>query len=224
MKQETKRTKHVFSPDEKADLNVKFRQAWKQVTVIEAEFDSVKSSYKARTAEAEAVAANLDALLDAGFQLQETECVVVYRPDKREKDYYAAASLVDGAVPKDAVPLLTEKMDDADMQAELFEAEAAFELKDTIALFQPTDKDAGVLVVGRFKDRWYGALRAKVGTKEIKERLDGEAKGFKKRADCVSASGKRFLEFVKANIGKDASNGFAAFIDSMNQAHKEREE
>jgi hypothetical protein len=50
---ETKSIKHTFTPEEVLQLNGDFRRSYDSLKSVEAEFDSVKATYKAKTTEAE---------------------------------------------------------------------------------------------------------------------------------------------------------------------------
>jgi hypothetical protein len=230
MKHETRKIRHNFTPEETAVLQRDFHQAVKNIKAVEEEFDSVKASYKAKIAEVESRSVTLSATIDAGFEMRDRKCVVLYRPKDRKKDYFAeeheaALEKLNGKqLPEDIAPLLTEEMSDNDLQMELIEAEAKFELKEPIELFAPVNEDAGTLIVGRFGGKWFTALRVKVASRVLEERLDGEQPCFKNRPDAVRKAVKRFGDWLYKNLGKDAADGFAAGLDTVIDAHKEREE
>lgn len=230
MKHETKKIKHSFTPEETATLNREFHQAIKNIHSTEEEFDSVKASYKAKVAEVESRATSLSATIDAGFEMRDRRCVVAYRPKDRKKDYFDEAheqtlEKLNGSTRPDSIEvLLTEDMTDADLQIELVQAEAKFEAKEAIALFQPAGNDVAILMVGRQTGKWFTAIRAKVGGRVLEERLDGEQPCFKNRPDAVGKGVKRFGEWLHDALGKDAAKGFAADLDAVVEAHKDREE
>lgn len=167
--------------------------------------------------------ATLDGLLDAGFQIQEQDCVVVYRVADKEKDYYLLEAVADGGkeLVKDAKPVATEKMMGDDFQIELLAAEAQFEARKDIALFAPTDKDVGLLIIGRQGGKWYTAIRASVAGRSVSERLDGEAKGVKNRPDAVRVAVKRFGEWLTTTLGKEVSKGFDDGLREIVEANEE---
>jgi hypothetical protein len=112
-KKEIKTIKHTFSHAEREQLGIDLAQAFGTIRSIEAEFDGIKSNYKARTAEAEARIDRISSNITNGFDLREAECIVVYRPKDKLKDYY----LSDGDV--EAGPVLTERMTQEDFQLAL---------------------------------------------------------------------------------------------------------
>lgn len=224
LKSETKNIRHVFSVEEIAELNRSFHQSVKSVRAVESEFDSVKANYKARTAEAEAIADRLSTTIDAGFEMRQTKCVVVYRVKDRKKDYYLESDVVADELVKGAKVMLTEDMSDEDLQTELFAAESKFEAREDIDLFLPTETDKGQLIIGRQKGKWFTALRVTVGGRKIEERLDGEQPSTKKRYDAITKATKRFSAWLTESLGKEAADGFKEFLFQVCETHKEREE
>jgi hypothetical protein len=109
------------------------------------------------------------------------------------------------------------------MQAELIAAESIFDKREEINLFQPTERDSGILVVGRLGGRWYAALRIRVGNTSLDERLDSEQRNYKHRFDAVKTSGKKAYEWLKEHF-KDNAAGFEEPIMSAIEAHRERAE
>jgi len=146
--------KHVFTTEETAQLNTEFRQSFANLKSVEAEFDSVKASYKAKTTEAESRMETLNATLQAGFELREKPLVLILDVKAGKKSFYLESDLVDGALPETAEPVLVEAVTDADRQQELIEAEAKFEAKEDIALFSPAGDDSGILTVGRLEGKY----------------------------------------------------------------------
>jgi hypothetical protein len=226
---ETKSVKHTFIPDEIAKLNIDFRQAFAGVKSVEAEFDSVKATYKAKITEASSRMVTLDATLSAGFEMRNEKCVLVFNIKESKKLYYLESDLEGKDVEKNGIPpgldpVLIEPMTPADFQTELVEAESKFEFREEISLFTPANEDSGVLIVGRFGKLWYSALRVKIGTRIIVERLDSEQLASKKRFDAVKRGAKRFTDWLIENMGEEASKGFQNVLADVLIAHKEREE
>jgi hypothetical protein len=120
--------------------------------------------------------------------------------------------------------VITEPVTDADRQTELIEAESKFEEREEILLFKPALDDFGTLVVGRLAGKWYAALRVRIGTREIKERLDGEQACCKRRPDMVMRACNRFNGWLDANLGQAAAQGFKNSVELVKAAHAEREE
>lgn len=224
LKFETRNIRHDFNKDEIAGIHTQFHQAIKEVGVIESEADSVKANFKARTAEAQAKADRFGSLIDAGFEMRMTDCIVVFRPKDRKKDYYLKSCLVDGKLPKKAKIVLTDDMTEDDMQAELFSSEGKFERREEIQLFTATEHDNGILVVGRMNGKWFTALRAEIGGSKIEQRLDSEQPCCKHRYDAICKATKRFDKWVTESLGEEVAKGFKESLYQLCEAHKEREE
>jgi len=229
---ETKSVKHTFTPEERDQLGGDLARCVGSIRSIEAEFDQVKAGYKAKTAEAASRVESLSTALVNGFEMRNKRCVVAYRPQERQKDYLLEADVLKMKIAESAVPgfvvelagvVLTEPMTAEDFQAELIMAESKFDTREEITLFPPTERDRGVLVVGRFAGVWFSALRVNIGKLSLEERLDSEQRSFKKRADAVSHAVKRVKEWLKTNL-KDHAKGFETSFDAVVDAHKEREE
>ena len=218
---ETKSVKHTFTPDEITGLNGDFRRSYDSLKAVEAEFDSVRATYKSKITEAESRMATLSATLNAGFEMRQEKCVVVFCP-KESKKYYFLGEVAVELEPENAV--LVEPMTPADFQAELIEAEAKFELREEIPLFTPANDDNGTLIVGRFGKRWYAALRVKIGTRIVGERLDSEQPASKERFDAVKRGCKRFNDWLTANLGNEEMKGFQNGIADVLAKNKERDE
>jgi hypothetical protein len=125
LKTELKTVKHSFTSDERLALGIDLARQHGVMAGIEAEFDQIKSAYKARTAEAEAKVGSLSTALVNGFDMRQVSCVVVFRPKDRKKDYFLE-SVWENATSPDYLtgPVLTEDMTRDDFQAELIQAEA----------------------------------------------------------------------------------------------------
>ena len=223
---EIKSVKHTFTPVEREDLGSGLARCIGTCRGIETEFDQVKASFKAKLTEAEARIDNLSTSLVNGFEMRNERCAVVYRPADRKKDYFLETSFKAAAEQGwhgQLDPALTEDMTRDDFQAELIQAESKFDCREEIELFNPTDSDSGVLVVGRFGQKWFSALRVKIGKLVLEERLDSEQKAFKFRPDAVAMGVKRISEWSKANL-KDLAKGFEESFRGVAEAHKERQE
>jgi hypothetical protein len=221
----TKSVKHTFNPEERNQIGGDLARAIAGLRGTEAEFDQVKASYKAKTTEHEAKIDSLSTALMNGFELRNERCVVLYRPADRKKDYYLEkdyAQLQEGELV--TIPaVLIEDMTADDFQAELLQAEAQFECREELPLFQPANGDSGILVVGRLNDRWFTALRVSIGKCVINERLDSEQRSYKKRADAVKEATRRVSQWAKDNL-KEAAKGFEDGFRAVSEAQKEREE
>ena len=226
MKVETKTVKHSYNHEEREQLGGELARAIGTIRGIEAEFDGIKSSYKAKTAEAEAKIDRLSTNISNGFDMREEQCYVVYRPADKLKDYYVnEAAAMNAAQPggNNLCAVLTERMSADDFQQELIEAESKFDCREEIQLFTPAEGDRGILVVGRLAGKWFGALRVKIGKLELNERLDAEQPCTKARADAVATAIKRVNEWAKKNLG-ELAEGFKTAFNSVEEAHKERVE
>lgn len=217
-KLETKNVRHNFTQDEKLGLGMKICQALDEASNIENEFDQVKAEFKAKSAKADAEVGDLRTKLTNGFETRPERVWPLYLPKLGTKQYR-----LEGQDEK-AEPCLIEAMVRADYEMELIEAESAFEAKEEIALFVPTDTDRGVLVVGRLGGKWYSALRITIGKRTIQERLDSEQKAVKLRPDAVKVAAGRAQEWLAANLGAEAAKGFADTIKAVVETHKERTE
>jgi len=217
---ETKSVKHTFTPEEVTSLNGDFRRSYDSLKAVEAEFDSVRATYKSKITEAESRMATLSATLNAGFEMRQEKCLVIFQPKESKKFFFLEEFTPDSG----ADPVLIEPMTPADFQTELIEAEAKFELREEIPLFTPANDDNGTLIVGRFGKRWYAALRVKIGTRILGERLDSEQPASKERFDAVKRACKRFTEWLKENLGPEESKGFQNDLASVLEKHKERDE
>ena len=215
---ETKSVKHTFTVDEVNQLNVDFRQSYSNLKAVESEFDNVKAVWKSKTTEAESRMETLSATLQAGFEMRQERCRVVLDPKQSKKFYYLETS------PEDAEPVLTEAMTEADFQTELLEAESKFDAREDIELFTPVNGDSGVMTVGRLDKKWFAALKVKIGTRIISERLDSEQTCSKKRGVMVERCLNRLNTWLKENLGHDEAKGFRNALNLVLAAHAEREE
>jgi hypothetical protein len=205
--------KHEFTPDETATLNVEFRQSFAELKSKEAEFDSVKASYKAKVTEAESRMERLNATLQAGFEYREKETVLIYDVKAGKKFFYLRDewdAAEKSSIP--AEPAIIEGMTQDDYQTELIQAEGEFDNRKEIQIFPATANDSGVLVVGEQGGKWFSALRVKIGGREIKERLDGEQSCSKLRSVQIERSLVRFEQWVTENLGKEEAKGFKNHI------------
>jgi hypothetical protein len=225
-----KNVKHTFTPEETATLNVEFRQSYANLKAVEADAASVKSQLKAKVDEAQAQMDLKNSLLQAGYEMRLKRLVVIFRPADKKKDYYLPKHLSVEGVPaydKDTddtfKPVLTEDMTQEDFEVDLIQAEAAFENKVELILWE-AGNDKGKLVVGEQKGRWFAAVRGNVGTIKIEERLDSEQLATKKRFDAITRATKRLNEWLKVNLGKDAAKGFAEAIDKVIEGEKDKAE
>lgn len=215
---EVKNIKHAYTDTELNELGASLARAIGTLRGIENEFDQVKSSYKAKTSEAEAKIDSLSTSRVNGFEMRNEKCVVVFRPKQREKDFYLESEFSEDTG-KSGI-LLTESMTQEDYALELFQAESVFDLRAELEIFKPIGDDNGKLIVGKFGKLWYQALRVKIGKLELNERLDSEQKGFKERADAIESAAKRFTDWSTKNF-KDQARGFQDGLKALVEANKE---
>lgn len=228
-----KNVRHDFSPDEIAGLNVDFRQSFANLKAVESEFDNVKAVWKSKTTEAESRMEVLNATLQAGFEMRQKDCVVMFRPADKKKDFYLPQKIEELVGPvwdvseisgiDDLDPVLTEDMTQADFEQDLIQAEAAFDNRVEIILWE-AGNDVGRLIVGSQKGKWFAAIRGNVGAIKIEERLDGEQMATKKRHDAIVRAAKRVQDWLKVNLGKDAAKGFEQGIDEACEGEREKAE
>ena len=223
-KVEVKSVKHDFTTDEHRQLGGDLARCISGLRGIEAEFDQVKASYKSKTTEAEARIDKISTDITNGFEFRNERCLVILDLKESKKHFYLESALVKGELPKGLEPVLTEPLTDADRQTELLEAESEFDARQDIALFPATESDSGILTVGRLGGKWYSALRIKIGTRVINERLDSEQACSKKRTDQIKRACKRFVEWVEENLGREEAKGFKNQIELVKAEHADREE
>lgn len=218
-----KTIRHDYTTEELVTLGGEMAQALAGLRGIETEFDQVKSSYKARTSEKEALIDRLSTNRMNGFELRLVKCRLVFRPKDRQKDYY-----LDGA-DEDSEPVLTEDMTQDDFIQELFQAEARFECRKIVTLFDVPDvksggEDSGQMLLGRLDKLWFSSLRIRVGKKELTERLDSEQPASKKRSDAIDRAATRLQKWLKDQLGKEAAKGFDEPITKSLEPERELEE
>lgn len=221
-KTEVKQVKHTFTMEERNAIGGDLARGLAGLRGIEAEFDQVKASYKAKTTEAEARIDKLTTDMMNGFEMRQAKCVVSYRPEDRKKDFILEEDWKDFGT--DAHPVLTEDMTPADFDLELIEAESAFENRQEIEILPRVNNDGGILVVGQMAGKWFSALRVCIGNAQIEERLDSEQECTKKRQDAITRAAKRLKGWLVEKFGKDAAKGFDAHIDQAVDGQKERVE
>lgn len=219
-----KSIRHLFTPDEVAEMNVNFRRAYVRLAAIEAEQDSVKSKFKAQLAEQESIMASLDAALQLGWESRHKDCYVVFRPADSKKDYYPVSDGVGeldlaGRIAAGEKPADTEDMTAEDFEQDLLMAEREFERRSEVLLWDAAG-DAGKIVVASLRGKWFSAVRANIGGQRLDERLDGEQKCFKHREDAVGAAGRRAMDWLESTLGRETAQGFAAGIVAALEAER----
>ena len=215
---EVKFVRHDFSNEEKLKFGSQLGEAISKARAVETEFNTVKASFKLRGEEAKTQIDSLGTKLQAGFEMREARCRVVYDAKARRKFFFLEDA------PDDAAPVLDEPMTGDDFQQDLILAESGFELRDELPIFTPAGNDRGIIVVGRLNGRWFTALRIQVGSKSISERLDSEQPSTKERADAIRKAARRSKEWIVDNLGKDAFDGFKAGLESLVNENEEKAE
>lgn len=231
-KVETKNVRHDFGPEERGELGAELARQIGTVREIEMEFDQVKASYKARTAEATARIDSLSTALMNSFEMRAKRCVVVCVPTIHKKYFVPEESFYrDGAA---AQPAAVEDMKPEDYQPELIESTPVepeaetWEARDCFDLFPSTANDFGRLTVARHKvdgttPLWFAALSIRIGSDGFTETLSTEGTCAKKRADIIERKARQALRWMDNNL-PEAAEGFTAPIRAAVDAQKEREE
>lgn len=222
-KVEVKNVKHVFTPSERLTIGTDLSRTLGGKRGIEAELDQVKASYKAKLAEADAKIDKLSTDLQNGFEMRDKACVVHFIPKERIKYYYLESDCGDAGPVADTEPVAVEPMTYEEFQTELLMADAAFDKREEITIFPPTDNDYGNLVVGTMNGRWVCAVRMRVGKLNLTERMDSEQKACKERIGAITEAVGRAKKWLKENT-KEAAKGFDDFFTTLIEAHKERAE
>ena len=217
-KTEKKQIRHVYSDAENLALGKELSQAITRSRLVEEEFKKVQAGYKAREMAAKAEIGIASSKIEMGFEMRDAMCMVVYRPKDRMKDYYLEDDKTFSKV------VLTEDMNQEDYQFDLIEAESKFERREEIPLFPEAGVSRGLLIVGRWADRWYSSLRIQVGDRRIEERPDSEQKSVINRPDAVKLGALRARDWLVSTLGDKAAEGFFKPILDVVEAHKERAE
>lgn len=211
---EKRLVKHTFTPEELLDLSDRLCNALAAEQNVNAEFDAVKQTFKGRISAAESDVMTLSSTLRARFEMRQKECEIRFRLADKKKDVVCVET---GEL------IATEDMTDNDLQMELIQAESAFERREEIVLFE-AGPDRGILAVGKQKDRWFTALRMRIGDKQIEQRLDSEQKSTKKRWDAVNSAATSALKWINDTVGTKEAEGFEEGIEKAIEPHKERVE
>ena len=221
-----KRTvQHKFSELEVAKLNVDFRQAYAERVSKESAAKAAANTHKALVTEAICRMDTINALLQAGVEDRLKDCIVVFRPAAKKKDFYVkpedeTVATVEQLVALGEKPVATEDMAPQDFEQDLFRAESAFDDKAELVLWN-VEADKGAIIVGKQNGKWFTALRCSIGNKNITERLDAEQPCSKVRFDAIKRAGKRCCEWLAETLDKDVAAGFKAKIEEVVEANKE---
>lgn len=224
---EVKMIKHTFTQDELIDLGMQLARSHTTLAEIDSEFELVKSNFKSRTSEQEAIIGRVSSSRLAGYEMRNARCRVTFRPKDRMKDYRLEFD------DDDAPPVLTEPMTDADMQVALLPEDGTkFEAKEEIVLWTSAQDGPCSITVGRLSPEllgrktamWFAAISVRVGDQNLSESLDNNQPCATKRIDIIQRAAKRLKAWLVASLGKEAAEGFEADIDKAVEVHKEREE
>lgn len=215
---ETKVIKHDFSNAEKQQRGEELARTIAELRGVETEFDGVKADYKAKIESKKTQIESLGTAVVNGFEMRNVRCRVEFLPKIRKKHFYPENA------DEGAKPVLVEDMTSEDFALELIEAESKFDTREEITLFPATERDNGILVVGRYHGKWYSALRITIGKHRIDERMNSESRAYKQRVDAINTAAKRALTWLSETLGKDAGKGFADPINKAIEPHKERAE
>lgn len=219
---ERKVCKHLFTDAERISIGDALARCHDQATQIAAEFEQVKRGFKAREAECDARIGKLSSDIVNGFDMREQECIVVFRPKDRKKDYYLNQKIKETGYSFDLVHLvLTEDMTTDDFNMDLIRVEKMFAHRAEIPLFV-AGADQGTIIVGQMKNKWHGCLRVIIGEHKLDERLNTEALGYKVRFDAVRKTGERLMLWLSETLGKEAAKGFEDPILKAIDAEKEK--
>lgn len=216
---EIKAVRHSFTQDERNQFGGDLARTIGGLRGIEAEFDQVKASYKAKTTEAEARIDKLSTDLVNGFEMRQKRCFVIFNPKLKRKSFW-----LEGADASKDEPVLTEEMTREDFQADLIQAESKFNHRCEIEICPRAGSDFGLLIVGEYGGSWFAALRVSVGAQKLEERLDSEQPSAKKRFDIIKRAADRFTTWTVERLGKEAAKGFKDPLEKAVQSQKERAE
>ncbi len=133
---------------------------------VEAEFDDVKSSYKAKLTAAESEIDRNSTTLSLGFEMRTEPVWVTYLPKEGKKEYR-----LEKHTAKDA-PVAVLDMEPEDYALELIEAEEPFVHRLTFQLLEIDQASVSVVLASTDKVKWVSALRGKIGSAQFNERLD----------------------------------------------------
>lgn len=211
-----KKIRHTFNADERAALSQDLLSALSERTNAEAEFESEKSKHKAKIAAAEARIEHVASTLRSGWEMRDAQLACELVPEKRQKFYYK---------PDDAAktPLLWEDMTEADFQLDLLRAEAKFQNRAELVLWD-TAPDRGIIVIGSQDNRWFTACRLSVGGNTLDERLDSEQTSTKDRFIALQRCQARVMKWLKEKLGADTANGFEKPIEIVIENEREKAE
>lgn len=211
---EKRLVKHTFNPVERLELSEQLCVALADEENANAEFDAVKATFKGKIANAESLVSTLASSIRAGFEMRNKDCEIRFRLPDRKKDVVCIET---GEL------VATEDMSANDMQMELIQAESAFENREEIELFR-AGPDAGILVVGKLKDRWFAALRIQIGDKRLEQRLDSEQKSTKARWDAINTRATAAIKWINDTCGTKEAEGFEPLIGKAIEGQKEKVE
>lgn len=133
---------------------------------VEGEFDDVKASYKAKLTTVEADVDRLGTTLSLGFEMRMENVWIRYLPKEGKKEFR-----LERQTEKDE-PVLVLEMEPDDFAVELIEAEEPFIHRLHFVLLENDLANVSVLIASTDKVKWVSALRGKIGSMQLNERLD----------------------------------------------------
>lgn len=214
---EVRSVKRQFTDGERSMMGMELARAVGEISVIQAELETVKATFKARTTAQEGRIEELRLDMINGFKMESLKLQVIFDAKAGKKRFYREED--DPA----AVPfVLEEPMQGPDYVQELNYADKGrLDSLKSIELFKPAGADRGEIVIGTAGKRWYAAVRAKVGAHKIEERLDGLSPSTKHRFDSVRLAAERFQNWLVATFNKDTAKGFEEQLKRAVESQKE---
>lgn len=216
MKQQivTKSVKYLFTNDEKMEFAIQLASSHGEARNLEDELAKIKSQFKAQAEAISGRVALLSQRIAGGMEYRDQPCAVVYDAQKGRKYYFP----VNGPAGQPAA--LEEAMTPSDYQQDLIIADSAFDDVTHLAVFE-AGNDYGQIIVGKQNEKWFSAVRMKIGNSEIAEKMDSESPSSKKRSDAISRASKRALEWIANQLGRDAAEGFKASFHEITRTNLE---
>lgn len=211
-----KLVKHTFTQQEQVAAGRSLSEALSSKRSLKAELEQMKSDFKSREKTIDAKVTELETAVQNGFRMVHRDCVVVFDAEKRLKHFYLETdSKLENCV-------ATEPMNNEDYVTDLLHAESVFDERSELQIFNPQGDDFGFIIVGKFGKQWYSAIRARIGSKKLDERLDSEQSSYKKRFDAVAKAAARFQKWAKDSFDKDTAAGFEQDVQSLLESNKEK--
>lgn len=205
---EKRTVKHLFTPEELAELNLQFGQAYDAVQTAESDFAAVKAVHKAKIEEASSRMVTLRATINAGFEMRSMDLEVFFFPKEGMKEYSIPRP---GGSKVPRLVMLREKMEPADYDQELFHAESIFEDRESVLCWIDCDDRASIRL-GTHNGKWYSAVNGRLlaGKSKLDTRLDSFQKAYKTRFDALQAGANLLIEWAEETLGKEPAKALVA--------------